>query len=87
MEGGPPDFPPDFSCPVVLWILPAFQIFRVRDYYPLWSRLSIRSFHYIRPCITQSVTPENSRSQVWPVPLSLATTYGISPLISSPEGT
>ena len=35
LEGGPPDFPPDFSCPVVLWILTARSGFRVRDCYPL----------------------------------------------------
>ena len=35
LEGGPPGFPPDSSCPVVLWILAARFGFRVRDSYPL----------------------------------------------------
>ncbi len=35
LEGGPPGFPPDSSCPVVLWILTACLRFRVRDSYPL----------------------------------------------------
>ena len=35
LEGGPPCFPPDSSCPVVLWILTACFGFRVRDSYPL----------------------------------------------------
>ena len=35
LEGGPPSFPPDSSCPVVLWILAARFGFRVRDSYPL----------------------------------------------------
>ena len=35
LEGGPPGFPPDSSCPVVLWILTACFRFRVRDSYPL----------------------------------------------------
>ena len=35
LEGGPPGFPPDSSCPVVLWILTACFEFRVRDSYPL----------------------------------------------------
>ena len=35
LEGGPPGFPPDSSCPVVLWILTARFGFRVRDSYPL----------------------------------------------------
>ena len=87
MEGGPPGFPLGFSCPVVLWILLAFLICRVRDYYPLWSRRSSRSFHYIVKCMLQSATPQDLRLPVWPLPLSLATTYGISDLISSPEGT
>ena len=35
LGGGPPGFPPDSSCPVVLWILAARFGFRVRDSYPL----------------------------------------------------
>jgi hypothetical protein len=35
LEGGPPGFPPDSSCPVVLWILTACFRFRIRDSYPL----------------------------------------------------
>ena len=35
LEGGPPGFPPDFSCPVVLWILTGRFGFRIRDSYPL----------------------------------------------------
>ena len=35
LEGGPPGFPPDSSCPVVLWILKACFQFRLRDSYPL----------------------------------------------------
>ena len=37
LEDGPPRFPPDFTCPVVLrYFLRHFQ-FRLRDYHPLWS--------------------------------------------------
>ena len=35
LEGGPPGVPPDFSCPVVLWILTGRFGFRIRDSYPL----------------------------------------------------
>ena len=35
LGGGPPGFPPDFSCPVVLWILTGRFGFRIRDSYPL----------------------------------------------------
>ena len=36
LEGGPPCFPPDFSCPAVLWYRPAGSAFRLRVCYPLW---------------------------------------------------
>ena len=35
LGGGPPDFPPDSSCPVVLWIPARLLTFRLRDSYPL----------------------------------------------------
>ena len=36
LEGGPSCFPPDSSCPAVLWYQLAFRSFHVRGYYPLW---------------------------------------------------
>ena len=38
MGGGPPCFPPDFSCPAVLWYRLAFRSFQVRGCHPLWRR-------------------------------------------------
>ena len=35
LEGGPPVFPPGFTCPAVLWIQLALSGFRLRDYHPL----------------------------------------------------
>ena len=35
LGGGPPAFPPDSSCPVVLWIPASCNSFRLRDFYPL----------------------------------------------------
>src|SRR5699024_7866488 len=35
LGGGPPRFPPDSSCPAVLWYRLASRPFRVRGYYPL----------------------------------------------------
>ena len=35
LEGGPPVFPRDSSCPVVLWILSALSIFHLRDSHAL----------------------------------------------------
>ena len=37
LEGGPPCFPPDFTCPAVLWCRLAASSFCLRDCYPLWS--------------------------------------------------
>ena len=36
LRGGPRSFPQDFSCLVVLWILPSRSGFRVRGFHPLW---------------------------------------------------
>ena len=36
LRGGPRSFPQDFSCLVVLWILPPFLAFHVRGFHPLW---------------------------------------------------
>ena len=38
LEGGPSCFPPDFSCPAVLWYRLAVSAFRLRGSYPLWRR-------------------------------------------------
>ena len=37
LEGGPSCFPPDSSCPVVLWYQLADSTFRIRVSYPLWK--------------------------------------------------
>ena len=37
LEGGPSCFPPDSSCPVVLWYQLADFTFRIRASYPLWK--------------------------------------------------
>ena len=36
LEGGPPVFPPGFTCPAVLWIQLADFTFRLRDSHSLW---------------------------------------------------
>ena len=38
LEGGPPCFPPDSSCPVVLWCQLCVFSLRIRASYPLWKR-------------------------------------------------
>ena len=37
LEGGPSCFPPDSSCPVVLWYQLALFSFRLRGFYSLWQ--------------------------------------------------
>jgi hypothetical protein len=36
LEGGPPSFSQDNTCPDLLWILLDHQQFRLRGYHPLW---------------------------------------------------
>ena len=44
LEGGPSGFPPDSSCPAVLWYRLAVSAFRLRGFHPLWRRFPTR-FH------------------------------------------
>ena len=78
LEGGPPRFRQDFSCPAVLRILLALSIFRLRDFHPLrfaFPDNSARSLEYRM----QSYNPINAETiMVWPNPRSFATTKGIS---------
>ena len=77
MEGGPPDFPRDSSCPAVLWIQPDYDPFQIRGSHTLWPAFPCRSFKN-RFSLKLSVTPKILLPSVWPPPLSLATTRGIS---------
>ena len=38
LGGGPPGFPPDSSCPAVLWYRPQPSPFHLRGFYALWPR-------------------------------------------------
>ena len=79
MEDGPPVFPAGFTCPLVLWIQPADSTFRIQDSHLL--RLAFPSHSAkICQCVMLSKPREYfySRFAVWPLPRSLATTYGIS---------
>ena len=80
MGGGPPGFPPGYTCPMVLWILPCLFRFRLRDYHPLWS-LFPKCSTIRQESIIQSATPV--RRLVWPLPLPLAATQGIDFSFSS----
>ena len=56
LEGGPPCFPPDSSCPAVLWYRLAGSAFRVRVFHPLRRRFPTR-FHYASPCFMPALNP------------------------------
>ena len=82
MEGGPPVFPSDSSCPMVLWILLATSAFHLQDSHFL--RLAFpRHSVTVRYATSRSKTPKVFLPQVWPLSLSLATTSEISVDFSS----
>ena len=49
LGGGPPCFPPDFSCPAVLWLRLGSLQFRLRGYYPLWLGFPSHSTTFVSP--------------------------------------
>ena len=77
MEGGPPVFPPDSTCPAVLWIQLAAFSFRVRDFHSLWCTVPGTSAK-IPQCRDVVRTPQIFLLTVWPLSRSLATTNEIS---------
>ena len=73
LEGGPPCFPPDSSCPAVLWIPACLRPFQLRDCYPL--RFNFPDvFVYVRFAFRRSATPVLRRAPVWALSRSLAAT-------------
>ena len=76
MEGGPPGFNQDFSCPDLLWILPCGSKFRVQGFHLLWLAFP-KPFYYLSP-INYAVRNPKSEDLVWPLAISLATTFAIS---------
>ena len=82
MEGGPPVFPRDSSCPAVLWIPQTAFRFRIRNYHPLRCAFPYTSAND-QHCLCEVRTPTVLLPSVWPVPRSLATTCGIAFAFSS----
>ena len=80
MEGGPPCFPRNFTCFVVLWILPQISGFRIQGYYLL--RLTFPDHSTSHPSFLEVLNP-NSVELVWASPVSLAATKGIAFAFSS----
>ena len=66
---------------MVLWILLAILRLRVRGSHPLWQAFP-KPFYCPYIYMLQS-EPQNARTLVWALPLSLAATYGIDVSFSS----
>ena len=69
LGGGPPCFPQDFSCPVVLWILLAFPRFHLQDFHLLWCAFP-KHFDYLRNYLLQSSTPDCTQSGLGSFPFA-----------------
>ena len=82
MEGGPPVFPTDSTCLLVLWILDTFVRFRLQDFHFLWCMLS-NILRLSSKMLIPVRTPSVLLLSVWPLSLSLATTREISVDFSS----
>ena len=69
LEGGPPCFPQDCTCPVVLRIQALLRAVSLRDSHPLWSRFptcsSTRGFSCVGP--TTPAIPKDSWFGLFPV--------------------
>ena len=76
MDDGPPVFSADSSCPQILWIPPALLRFHLSDSHTLRSAFPCASTDSGILCAVR--TPAALLLPVWPLPLSLATTRGIS---------
>ena len=63
---------------MVLWIRIACFSFRVRVFYPLWRKLSSLLLLTLTVLVSVLNPTWHCCHLVWPVPRSLATTYGIS---------
>ena len=71
----------DSSCPAVLWIQSHGFLFRIRGSHQLWPAFPCRSPKLSRRCAGPQ--PRRINPPVWPLPISLATTFGISVDVSS----
>ena len=81
MEDGPPFFSPGSTCPLILRIPSTHRALRLRGYHPLWQAFPHLST-FLDELLTV-LTPKVLLPLVWPLPLSLATTRGISVDFSS----
>ena len=85
LERGRPRFTQDFTSLALLRYRLELTSLRVRAYHPLWDRFPASSAR-VRGLISPALQPQLASQLVWPLPLSLAATGGISS-ISSPLAT
>ena len=85
LGGGPPGFPPDSSCPAVLWYRLTARRFRVRGHYPLWLHFPLHST-IDSPVSCRPTTPESILSGLASFP-SARRYSGNHYLFSLPPGT
>ena len=68
LGGGPPVFPPDYSCPVVLWIPATHNKFRLPVCYRLWGRFpTVFGYPLLRLCRSKPRKSVDSRFGLFPV--------------------
>ena len=77
LEGGPPSFEQDFTCPVLLRCHRAAHGFRLRGSNPLWRTFPSASANPL-PARVMVLQPHPAHRVVWALPRSLAATEGIS---------
>ena len=83
LRDGPRRFKQDFTCPALLRILLRCNFLRVLGYHHLWPNFP-EKFHLKLFSILQSYNlPIAETIRIWAVPLSLATTQGITIVFSS----
>ena len=77
LERGRPRFTQDFTSLALLRYQLEPLSLRVRAYHPLWDRFPASSAR-VRGLISPALQPQLASQLVWPLPLSLAATGGIS---------
>ena len=81
LDRGRPCFRQDFTCPAVLrYCTGKAKPFRIRGFHPLCQAFP-KPFCYVFAFLLaerKPVQPYNPRDRVWALPISLATTFGIS---------
>lgn len=77
LERGRPRFTQDFTSLALLRYRLGLISLRVRAYHPLWPTFPGRSARVLSP-MSPALQPQLASQLVWPLPLSLAATGGIS---------